>query len=159
MAKICIAVIGGSRPTEEEREAAHRIGAMIARRGAVLICGGLGGVMEEAARGAKEGGGLTIGILPGLRKSDANPFIDVPIVTGMWEGRNLLVASSGDAVIAVGGRLGTLTEIAFGLLRGRPVVGLGTWELDEARCPGQGIVRAETPEDAVKKAFRLIETT
>ncbi|HLG29059.1 MAG TPA: hypothetical protein VI387_02515, partial [Candidatus Brocadiales bacterium] len=107
-------------------------------------------------RGAKKEGGLTIGILPGDTPDSANPFIDIAIVTGMGIARNVIVASSGDAVIAVGGKLGTLSEIAFALIRQKPVIGLGTWQLEEGRIDGRSIIPAINAKDAVKKALSLI---
>jgi len=137
---------------------AEQVGGGIARRGAVLVCGGLGGVMEAAARGASATGGLTIGILPGATADEANSFIDVPIVTGLGEARNALVVRSSDAIIAIAGEYGTLSEIALALKMGVPVVGLGTWQL---RAPDGGvppIVAAQSAAEAVEKAFRAIRT-
>ena len=137
---------------------AEQVGGGIARRGAVLVCGGLGGVMEAAARGASATGGLTIGILPGATADEANSFIDVPIVTGLGEARNALVVRSSDAIIAIAGEYGMLSEIALALKMGVPVVGLGTWQL---RAPDGGvppIVAAQSAAEAVEKAFRAIRT-
>lgn len=146
----------GGEITPEEASTAAELGREIARRGAVVICGGLGGVMTEVAKGAKEEGGLTIGIIPGDNPAGANPFIDVAIVTGMGIARNVIVASSGDAVIAVSGKLGTLSEIALALIRQKPVIGLGTWQLEEGRIENRSIIPAMNAEDAVEKAFALI---
>jgi hypothetical protein len=155
--KICISVIGGGGEiTPQEASTAVELGREIARRGAVVICGGLGGVMTEVARGAKDAGGLTVGILPGDAPEGANPFIDIPIVTGIGIARNVIVASSGDAVIAVGGKFGTLSEIALSLIRQKPVIGLGTWRLDEGRTDDRSIIPAVNAKDAVEKAFALI---
>ena len=155
--RICISVIGaGGEITPEEASMAVELGREIARQGAIVICGGLGGIMAEVARGTKEEGGLTIGILPGDTPESANPFIDIAIVTGMGIARNVIVASSGDAVIAVGGKLGTLSEIALALIRQRPVIGLGTWQLEEGRIDGRSIIPAINAKDAVKKALSLI---
>lgn len=155
--RICISVIGaGGEITPEEASMAVELGREIARQGAIVICGGLGGIMAEVARGAKEEGGLTIGILPGNTPESANPFIDIAIVTGMGIARNVIVASSGDAVIAVGGKLGTLSEIAFALIRQKPVIGLGTWRLEEGRIDERSIIPAINAKDAVKKALSLI---
>ena len=112
--------------------------------------------MTAVAKGAKEEGGLTVGILPGDTAESANSYIDVAIVTGMGVARNVIVASSGDAVIAVGGKLGTLSEIALALIRQRPVIGLGTWQLEEERINGSSIIPAINAKDAVEKAFGLI---
>ncbi len=155
--RICISVIGaGGEITPEEASMAVELGREIARQGAIVICGGLGGIMAEVARGAKEESGLTIGILPGDTSESANPFIDIAIVTGMGIARNVIVASSGDAVIAVGGKLGTLSEIALALIRQKPVIGLGTWRLEEGRIGGRSIIPAINAKDAVKKALSLI---
>ncbi|RMF87066.1 MAG: TIGR00725 family protein, partial [Nitrospinota bacterium] len=124
----------------------------IAIRGAILVCGGLGGVMEAAARGAREGGGLTVGILPGCEATEANPYIDIPIVTGMSHARNLLIVRTAEVVIALPGEYGTLSEIALALKIGRPVVGLHTWSLDQA------ILQVSTPQEAVEKAFALLDS-
>ena len=138
-----IAVIGGSRPGRAALDAAFEVGRLIARAGAVLVCGGLGGVMEAACRGAREEGGLTIGILPGGAAADANPWVDVPIATGLGYTRNALVVMNADAVIAVDGEYGTLSEIAYGKIHGKKVVGLGTWDV-------KGVITATTPEEAVR---------
>ena len=150
-----IAVIGGSAPTPEEMRAAEAVGRALAEAGAVLICGGRGGVMEAACRGAKSARGLTIGILPGTDRSEANPYVDIPIVTGMRCARNVIIARTAQAVIAVGGSYGTLSEIAFALSSGRPVVGLGTWEVHREGHPPAPIVYAVTPEEAVRRALEL----
>jgi uncharacterized protein (TIGR00725 family) len=141
-----IGVIGGARPDMASREAAARVGELIAKAGAVLVCGGLGGVMEAAALGARIAGGLTIGILPGGSPAEANPGIDVPVATGMGYARNALVAMNADALIAIDGEYGTLSEIAYGIIYGKIVVGLGTWDI-------RGIIQARTPEEAVKLAL------
>ncbi|NIL96534.1 MAG: TIGR00725 family protein, partial [Planctomycetales bacterium] len=124
-----VAVVGGGVCSPEEAALAEAVGRGLAEAGATLICGGLGGVMAAACRGAKSAGGLTIGVLPGYSATDANPHVDVPIVTGMGEARNVIIVRTASAVIAVGGEFGTLSEIAFALKLGRPVIGLGTWEL------------------------------
>lgn len=123
----------------------------------MVVCGGLGGVMEAVCRGAKSAGGTTIGVLPGLHRRSANPFVDIPIVTGMDQARNLIVVRTGQVVIAVRGGFGTLSEIALALKAGIPVVGLGTWELSQPGMPGDSIHRADTPEEAVKLAMILAE--
>jgi uncharacterized protein (TIGR00725 family) len=124
---------------------------VLGARGVVLVCGGLGGVMEAACRGAKEAGGLTVGILPGLDRSDANPFVDVVIATGLGEARNALVVNAADAVIAVGGGYGTLTEIGLALRAGKRVVGLETWEVE-------GVEVAGSPEAAVETVLSDLNT-
>ncbi len=143
-----IAVIGSGA---EHEARAEEVGRLIAERGATLVCGGLDEVMAAAARGAKAVGGVTVGVLPGESRSDANPWIDHVVVTGTGHARNLAVAASGDAVIAVGGGYGTLAEIAYARILGRPVVVLDPgWDLGQA-----GIERASTPEEAVDLALRL----
>jgi uncharacterized protein (TIGR00725 family) len=145
---IQIAVIGSGG---EHEGRAEEVGRLIAEGGATLICGGLDEVMAAAARGAKSAGGVTIGILPGESPADANPWIDHAVVTGVGHARNLAVAASGDAVIAVGGGYGTLAEIAYARILGRPVVVLDPgWDLGR-----EGIERASTPEEAVELALRL----
>jgi uncharacterized protein (TIGR00725 family) len=141
-----IAVIGGSRPGRQALEAAFEVGRLIARAGAVVVCGGLGGVMEAASRGAREEGGLVVGILPGAAPVDANPWVDVPIATGLGYTRNALVVMNADAVIAIDGEYGTLSEIAYGKIHGKKVVGLGSWDV-------KGVETAATPEDAVRMAL------
>jgi uncharacterized protein (TIGR00725 family) len=141
-----IAVIGGSRPGGPALEAAFEVGRLIARAGAILVSGGLGGVMEAACRGAREEGGFTIGILPGTAPAEANPSVDVPIATGLGYTRNALVVMNADSVIAVDGEYGTLSEIAYGKIHGKTVVGLATWDV-------KGIETAATPEEAVRKAL------
>lgn len=125
---------------------AEDVGWHIAKQGALLICGGLGGVMEAASRGAKNGGGKTIGVLPGTDKNTANEYIDIPIVTGMGEARNIIIVRTADALIAVGGRFGTLSEIAFGLAFEKPIVGLDTWKYFE------NMIDCEIPEETKYRA-------
>ncbi len=149
-----IAVVGGGgRVPPSVRGAAEDVGRAVAEAGAVLVCGGLGGVMEAACRGAHAGGGLTVGILPGRDRTDANRHVDVAIPTGMGEARNALVVRAADAVVAVDGEYGTLSEIALALQAGIPVVGLGTWELARGGVPDEGVVRAEDPVRAVALAL------
>jgi uncharacterized protein (TIGR00725 family) len=150
-----IAVIGGSSATPEEAAAAEAVGRALAEGGAVLVCGGRGGVMEAACRGARAAGGLTVGILPGADRRQANPYVDVPIVTGLGEARNAVVARTAQAVIAIGGSYGTLSEIAFALQFGVPVVGLETWKAQRQAHPPAPIVYAETPEEAASRALEL----
>jgi uncharacterized protein (TIGR00725 family) len=150
-----IAVIGSGRSDPSEAEVAEDVGSAIGAAGAVLICGGLGGVMEAACRGAKSAGGLTVGILPGSDRRAANSFIDIAIATGMGEARNTLVAGNADAVVAVGGEFGTLSEIAFALRAGKPVIGLRTWELRRQGSDVEGIVPATDARAAVSLALRL----
>ncbi len=154
--KILIAVIGGSRPSKKEAALAFDVGKELALNGAVLVCGGLGGVMEAACRGAHQEGGLTIGILPGDSHEAANAHVDIPIVTGLGYARNIAVVKSARAVIAVGGAYGTLSEISHALQSGIPVVGLGTWQLTRKGRRDKSIIVAEDPKDAVRKALELI---
>ena len=151
-----VAVIGASQCTPREAGVAEEVGGELARRGAVLVCGGLGGVMEAACRGASKAGGRTIGILPGNSPEDANPFVQFPIVTGMGYARNVIVVKSARAAIAIGGGYGTLSEIAHALQNHIPVVGLGTWELARNGREDNSIVPAATPQEAVEKALELI---
>ncbi len=130
---------------------AEEVGREIARKGAILICGGLGGVMTDAARGAKEMGGVTIGILPGPKTADANEFIDFPIATNMGQARNSIIVHTADVLIAIGGGYGTLSEIAMALKIGRGVVVLQT----AYQVPG--VVTAQTPLGAVDEALTLVE--
>ncbi|HFD39772.1 MAG TPA: TIGR00725 family protein, partial [Anaerolineae bacterium] len=147
---IFIAVIGSAHCDAQTAALAEAVGRQIARRGAGLVCGGRGGVMEAACRGAKAAGGLTVGILPGADRREANPYVDVPIVTSLGEARNALVVRSAEAVVAVSGGYGTLSEIALALKMGRPVVGLNTW-------PIEAVIPARTPQEAVDKAWGLLE--
>jgi uncharacterized protein (TIGR00725 family) len=148
-----VAVVGAGRASEEESRTAEQVGRGLAEAGAILVCGGLGGVMEAACRGAKAGGGRTVGILPGAERGAANAHVDVAIPTGLGEMRNVLVVRAADALIAVGGEFGTLSEIALALKAGKPVVGLGTWELARGGAEVQAIVRADSPDGAVERAL------
>ena len=152
-----IAVIGNSSCSVEENRLAEAIGEQLAQRGVVIICGGLGGVMEAVCRGAKSKGGLTIGILPGEDPRTANPWVDIPIVTGMSEARNVVVVKSAQAVIAVGGQYGTLSEIAFALKRGIPVIGLNTWSISRNKQEDSSIIEVHSATEAVDKAISLAE--
>jgi uncharacterized protein (TIGR00725 family) len=152
-----VAVIGDGFCSAETSLLAEEVGRLLAENGATVVCGGLGGVMEAACRGAKDAGGLTIGVLPGRRRRDANRYVDIPIVTGMGEARNIIVVSSGQSVIAVSGGFGTLSEIAHALKLGIPVVGLGTWQLSRRGWKEpKGIAQATDPADAVQKALALV---
>jgi len=147
--------VGGSEPDAEAAAMAEEVGRLVAEGGAVLVCGGLGGVMEAACRGAKAAGGTTVGILPTSDRADANRYVDIAIPTGMGEARNALVVRAADVLIAVAGEFGTLSEIALALRTGTPVVGLATWELAKGGQPVDAIVRASTPGDAVAAALAL----
>ncbi len=138
-----IGVIGAGECDARLAEIAEQVGRKIAEAGAVLVCGGMGGVMEAACRGAKSVGGLTVGILPGTDRHQANAYVDVTVATGLGEARNLAIIATADVLIAVGGSYGTLSEIGFALKRGRKVIGLGTWEIP-------GIIRAADPAEALR---------
>lgn len=144
--QISIAVVGASQPSDVATEQAIAVGAAVAAAGATLVTGGLGGIMEAACRGARGRGGLTVGILPGTSKEDANPYVDCAVPTGLGDFRNYLVVAAADAVIALEGRFGTLSEIAMALTLGKRVVGLGTWEIE-------GVRTARDPEGAVRLAL------
>ncbi len=147
--KFLIAVIGGRKVEKSLLREAEDIGRLLAKRDAILVCGGLGGVMEAASKGMRAEGGLTVGILPQDHKEKANIFVDVPIATGLGIGRNVIIARSADAVIAVGGEYGTLSEIAFSLQMGKPVVGIKTWDI-------KGVVSAGDAEEAVNKIYDIL---
>ena len=142
-----VAVCGAGSASEEEERTAEAVGRGLAEGGAVLICGGLGGVMAAACRGAREAGGITVGLLPGHDRGEANPWVSVAIPTGLGELRNGLVVRAADALIAVGGGYGTLSEIALALKVGVPVIGLGTWALEAP------VVRAGSPAEAAARAL------
>ena len=150
-----IAVIGNSSCSPEEAKLAESVGELLAQQGATIVCGGLGGVMEAVCRGAKSKSGLTIGILPGQDPSTANSWVDVPVVTGLGEARNFAVVKSAQAVIAIGGKYGTLTEIAYALKSNIPIIGLNTWSLLRNGQKDNSIIRVQSAEDAVDKAISL----
>lgn len=152
-----MSVIGAGQCDERTAEMAERVGFELARRGWGVVCGGLGGVMEEVCRGARRAGGLTVGILPGDDPRAANPYVDIVIPTGMGEMRNALVVRAGEAAIAVAGEYGTLSEIALALKIGKPVVGLHTWSLLKNGVQDAGIIPAQSPLEAVEKALRALE--
>lgn len=145
----CIGVIGGNQASDEILKLAEQVGDEIAKSGFVLICGGRGGVMEAACRGAKKAGGITVGILPGDTRQQANGFVDIPIVTGLGIGRNIIVVRSSQAIIALDGKYGTLSEIAHALRLGIPVIGLKTWQISE------DINTVNNPKEAVELAKKL----
>ncbi len=148
-----IAVIGAGTIDRQTEERAEEVGRLIARANAVLICGGLGGVMEAACRGAKAEGGTTIGILPGLERHDGNPWLDYAVCTGIGHARNLAVAASGDVVIAIGGEFGTLSEIGLARKAGRRVVLLGSWDISKDGAPPENVLAAESPGQALLLAL------
>lgn len=146
-----IGVIGAGEACPNEDVWAEEVGRELARRGAVLLCGGLSGVMEAAARGARAEGGLTVGILPGPNRSEANPHIQIGVATDLGHARNIVLVRSSDGLIAIGGGYGTLSEIAIALKTAKPVVSLGSWKL------GLPVVVAQDPPDAVEKIFRILK--
>jgi len=143
---IYVAVVGTGEATPAVEVEAEAVGRLLAERGVVVVCGGLGGVMAAACRGAKAAGGVTVGILPGADRRGANRWVDVAVATGMGEARNAVVVRTADAVLAVSGGYGTLSEIALALRLGRPVVTLGSWDIEGAHG-------AEDPHDAVEKVL------
>ena len=150
-----IAVIGDSACSAQEAKLAETVGELLAQQGVTVICGGLTGVMEAVCRGAKSKGGLTIGVLPGEDSSIANPWVDIPVVTGLGEARNVVVVKSAQAVIAIGGSYGTLSEIAYALKKGIPVIGLNTWSLSRHEREDDSITRVQSATEAVDKAISL----
>jgi uncharacterized protein (TIGR00725 family) len=153
--KTFIAVIGGRQPSSEEARLAEEVGRELAKQRATLVCGGLGGVMEAACKGASSEGGVTIGILPGDSRQAANPYVQIPIVTGMGYARNVAVVKSAQAVIAIGGSYGTLSEISHALQSGIPVISLNTWALSKNDQQDNSIITAQSPTEAVNKALSL----
>jgi len=141
---------------QRRSQTCREVGRKLAREGAILICGGLGGVMEAACKGAQEEGGITVGILPGEIREQANPHVQIPIVTGMGYARNITVVKSAQAVIAVGGSYGTLSEIGHALQSDIPVIGLNTWSLVKNGDEDKAIITASSPAEAVSKALSLI---
>ncbi|MFC1897849.1 TIGR00725 family protein [Chloroflexota bacterium] len=150
-----IAVIGGGQPSPQEAQLAEAVGCELAKRGAVLVCGGLGGVMEAACKGAQSEDGVTVGILPGESRQSANSYVQIPIATGIGHARNLAVVKSAQAVIAIGGSYGTLSEISYALNSGIPVIGLDTWSLSRNGQQDNSIILVQTPTEAVNKALNL----
>jgi uncharacterized protein (TIGR00725 family) len=153
--KLIIAVIGGGKCTAQEAVLAETVGRELAKRGAILVCGGLTGIMEAACRGAAIESGLTVGILPGEEPGDSNPYVQIPVATGVGSARNIAVVKSAQAVIAIDGDYGTLTEIGFALKSGIPVIGLRTWSLYRNGEEDRSIIKAEDAVDAVEKAISL----
>ena len=145
-----VGVIGGQYCSEEESRAAYEVGNLLAKQGAVIVCGGLGGVMEAACKGAKEAGGTTIGILPGPFRGDANPYVDYSIATDMGQARNAVIVRTADVVMAVGGEYGTLSEIAMALKMGKKVIALSSWEIANRGTPDEKIIRVDSPGEAVE---------
>jgi hypothetical protein len=153
-----VAVLGGNSPPREALARAEAVGRELGQRGHTVICGGRGGVMEAACRGAREAGGHTIGVLPGPDRRDANPHVEFPIVTNLGWARNTIVVLSADAVIAVDGSYGTLSEIALALAHGKPIIGLATWHISDAGgVEDERIVRVTDPVEAVDRAVAAAE--
>ncbi len=153
---VWIAVVGPGEAGIEQLDAAEDVGAAIAEAGAGLVGGGLGGVMEAACRGARSRGGLTVGLLPGTDREAANGWVIVALPTGLGEARNALVVRAADAVVAIGGGWGTLSEIALALRRGVPVLGVGTWEFARGGEPVAGVCAVDDAETAVAEALRRV---
>jgi uncharacterized protein (TIGR00725 family) len=151
-----IAVIGGNQCSPQEAQLAEEVGRELAMRGAILVCGGLGGIMEAACKGAQSAGGTTIGILPGDSRQAANRYVQIPIVTGLGYARNLAVVKSAQAVIAIDGSYGTLSEISHALQSGIPVIGINTWSLSRNGQQDKSIIPAQNAVEAVNKALSLI---
>jgi uncharacterized protein (TIGR00725 family) len=151
--KPVIAVVGPANCTENQADTAEAVGTLIAERGAIVVCGGRGGVMEAACKGAASAGGTTVGILPGSEVSEGNPYLMIALPTGLGEARNALVARAGQAMIAIGGSYGTLSEIALALKAGRKVVGLETWSATDHAARKLGILPAKNASEAVTMAL------
>ena len=145
--KKIIGVIGAGRAGKDILLIAEEVGRLIAKSGAILVTGGLSGVMEAASKGAYMEGGITVGILPGIRKEDANPYVLIPISTGMGEARNAIIARACDSLIAIGGEYGTLSEIALALKMGKKVIGIRSWDIP-------GVIKVKDPKEAVDEALR-----
>jgi uncharacterized protein (TIGR00725 family) len=148
-----IAVIGGNSPPPHALTLAYEVGRELALRGAIVLCGGLEGVMEAVSRGVHEAGGTTVGILPGDDPADANPFVDIPLATGLGYARNAIITKAARAVIAISGAFGTLSEIGYALADGTTVVGLDTWTFSTGGREDTSMVRATSPLEAVEKAL------
>jgi len=153
--KLIIAVIGGGQCSAKEAVLAEAVGRELAKREVILVCGGLGGVMEAACRGATIESGLTIGILPSDDPATSNPYVQIPVATGVGYARNIAVVKSAQAVIAIDGDYGTLSEISYALKSNIPVIGLNTWSLSRNGQEDKSIIEAEDAVDAVEKAISL----
>jgi uncharacterized protein (TIGR00725 family) len=150
--KRIISVIGTSTASPELYELARETGRLLAERDCIVVCGGRGGVMEGVCRGAAEGGGISVGLLPAAL-AEANPYVSIPLVTGLGEARNVAVVSAGEAVISIGGAYGTLSELGFAMRQGKRVVGLFTWRVEDENGAPAALVRVSTPLDAVTAAL------
>ena len=153
-----VAVIGTRTPSTEEAKLAEEVGRELAKNGVILICGGLGGVMEQACRGAFAEGGLTIGIIPGDDPKSANPYVKIPIATGMGYARNVIIVKSAQVIIAIGGAYGTLTEIGYALDSKVPVIGLRTWKISRNNQTDKSIIRVRNAREAVRQALKLMKS-
>jgi uncharacterized protein (TIGR00725 family) len=154
---VYVAVCGPGVSSAEEDGWAHEVGRLLARAGAVVVCGGMTGVMDAVARGVRDEGGVSIGILPGLDRDEASPHVTYAVPSGLGEARNTLVVRAADVVVAIAGEFGTLSEIAFALKIGIPVVGLRTWELHRHGDPVHAFETADSPDEAVELALRLAQ--
>lgn len=156
-----IGICGTSRADPITDDVAERVGGLVAARGGIVVCGGLGGVMAAAARGAARAGGFSIGLLPGESADEAAADVSLAIPTGMGEMRNVLIVRACPVIIAIGGAYGTISEIALALRTGRPVIGLDTWEIRPpgGHIPDPGIRRATSPDEAVAMAFAVLDGT
>jgi uncharacterized protein (TIGR00725 family) len=148
-----VAVVGAANATHAEAAVAERVGQLLAERGAIVACGGRGGVMEAVCRGAAERGGMTVGILAGSDAGEGNAFLTIALPTGMGQARNAILVLAGQAIIAIGGGVGTLSEIGLGLKAGRRVIGLGTWDARDRHGAPAGVLEASSPEQAVNLAL------
>jgi hypothetical protein len=148
-----VSVVGSAVCTSAQAEIAEEVGRLLAEHAAILVCGGRGGVMEAACRGAQKAGGLTIGILPGIDRREGNPYLTVALPTGLGNARNALVAIVGESVIAIGGGYGTLSEIGIALKQGRRVIGLDTWVAVKSDGEEVTIINAKNPKEAVALAL------
>jgi len=154
--KPIVGIIGGSRVTPEVARWAWEVGRLLGKDGHTIVCGGLSGVMEEVSRGCSEAGGTVIGILPGFSKKDANPYVDIPIVTGMSNARNVLIVRTADVCIAIDGSYGTLSEVGLALNVGTPVVSLKSWDVTRAgEVEPEMFARVQSPKEAVKMALEI----
>jgi uncharacterized protein (TIGR00725 family) len=151
-----VGVIGGSRVDKNTAGSAYEVGKLLAEREALVVCGGLGGVMEAVCQGVSDGKGVSVGILPTDDTTEANYYVSVPIATGMGNARNFIIARTAEVLIAIGGSYGTLSEIAIGLNLGKPVIALDSWQLEKAGFVDTDLfIKARDPKDAVEKAFRF----
>ena len=150
-----VSVIGQGRSSDQQDAQAFELGIMLSQAGYSIVCGGKGGVMEAVARGAAQTGGLCIGLLPGHDQTEANPFLSVAIPTGLDHARNYLVAQAGEVVVAIGGSYGTLSEIAFALTMGKPVIGINTWKAISGSGIGAEIIAVQSVGEAVEKVNKI----